>query len=89
MNLLNIGMTFMRIYQALKILEYEFEQNRLNNGSLLNLQDTLISILRNVRLPKEKIDTKFQMVVEEKNKKEIIPRTKKRKLTPKRKIGKL
>jgi hypothetical protein len=79
----------MRIHQALKILESEFEQNRLNNGSLLNLQDTLISILRNVRLPKEKIDTKFQMVVEEKNKKEIIPRTKKRKLTPKRKIGKL
>ena len=28
-------------------------------------------------LPKEKIDTKFQMVVEEKNKKEIIPRKKK------------
>ena len=70
-------MTFMRIHQALKILESEFEQNRLNNGSLLNLQDTLISILRNVRLPKEKIDTKFQMVVEEKNKKEIIPRKKK------------
>ena len=69
MNLLNIGMTFMRIYQALKILESEFEQNRLNNGSLLNLQDTLISILRNVRLPKEKIDTKFQMVVEEKKQK--------------------
>ena len=67
----------MRIHQALKILESEFEQNRLNNGSLLNLQDTLISILRNVRLPKEKIDTKFQMVVEEKNKKEIIPRKKK------------
>ena len=66
----------MRIHQALKILESEFEQNRLNNGSLLNLQDTLISILRNVRLPKEKIDTKFQMVVEEKNKKEIIPRKK-------------
>ena len=41
------------------------------------MQDTLISILRNVRLPKEKIDTKFQMVVEEKNKKEIIPRKKK------------
>ena len=67
----------MRIHQALKILESEFEQNRLNNGSLLNLQDTLISILRNVRLPKEKINTKFQMVVEEKNKKEIIPRKKK------------
>ena len=77
MNLLNIGTTFMRILQAIKILESEFEQNRLNNGSLLNLQDTLISILRNVRLPKEKIDTKFQMVVEEKNKKEIIPRKKK------------
>ena len=70
-------MTFMRIHQAIKILESEFKQNRLNNGSLLNLQDTLISILRNVRLPKEKIDTKFQMVVEEKNKKEIIPRKKK------------
>ena len=77
MNLLNIGMTFMRIHQALKILESEFEQNRLNNGSLLNLQDTLISILRNVRLPKGKIDTKFQRGVEEKNKKEIIPRKKK------------
>lgn len=77
MNLLNTGMIFMRIHQAIKILESEFEQNRLNNGSLLNLQDTLISILRNVRLPKEKISTKFQMVVEEKNKKEIIPRKKK------------
>ena len=77
MNLLNTGMIFMRIHQALKILESEFEQNRLNNGSLLNLQDTLISILRNVRLPKEKISTKFQMVVEEKNKKEIIQRKKK------------
>lgn len=77
MNLLNIGTTFMRILQAIKILESEFEQNRLNNGSLLNLQDTLISILRNVRLPKEKINTKFQMVVEEKNKKEIKPRKKK------------
>ena len=77
MNLLNTGMIFMRIHQALKILESEFEQNRLNNGSLLNLQDTLISILRNLRLPKEKISTKFQMVVEEKNKKEIIPRKKK------------
>ena len=59
----------MRILQAIKILESEFEQNRLNNGSLLNLQDTLISILRNVRLPKEKISTKFQMVVEEKKQK--------------------
>lgn len=77
MNLLNTGMIFMRIHQAIKILESEFEQNRLNNGSLLNLQDTLISILRNVRLPKEKISTKFQIVVEEKNKKEIIPRKKK------------
>ena len=77
MNLLNTGMIFMRIHQALKILESEFEQNRLNNGSLLNLQDTLISILRNLRLPKEKISTKFQMVVEEKNKKEIIQRKKK------------
>ena len=77
MNLLNTGMIFMIIHQAIKILESEFEQNRLNNGSLLNLQDTLISILRNVRLPKEKISTKFQIVVEEKNKKEIIPRKKK------------
>ena len=66
----------MKIIQALKILEFEFEQNKLNNGSIINLQDTLISILRNTRLPKEKIDTKYQWVVEEKSKKEIKQRKK-------------
>lgn len=69
MNLLNIGMRFMRIHQALKILESEFEQNRLNNGSLLNLQDTLISILRNVRLPKKKLTLNFKWWLKKKTKK--------------------
>ena len=59
----------MRIHQALKILESEFEQNRLNNGSLLNLQDTLISILRNVRLPKKKLTLNFKWWLKKKTKK--------------------
>ena len=62
--------------QALLILQKEFENNQ--NGSIANLEETFICLLREIEVPKFKQDYKFDMVVEKKTNKE--------KLRPKKRI---
>lgn len=42
----------MNVLDALKILEVQFNEIHKNNGSLLNLEDTLITIVTELKIPK-------------------------------------
>lgn len=61
--------------QALQILQKEFENNK--HGSILNLEDTFICLLREIEVPDFPQDYRFDMVAEKRTNKEKL-RTKKR-----------
>jgi hypothetical protein len=80
----------MNVIDALKILEVQFNEIHKNNGSLLNLEDTLFTIVKELKIPKVRKPYCRTKPFQKKEKTKDVPiSNKKRKIIKKSKFGEL